>query len=86
MSGFAAPSERQLGTADYLLGVVELGIVLVALGWAAVRLRRALLPSWDGPPAWVAQVVLGLGVAVVVATALGTIGLFDPLWFPIACV
>ena len=86
MSGFAAPSERQLAAGDYLLGAAELGVVLLALGWAAVRVRRALLPAWAGPPALVADATLGLGLAVVVAVGLGTFGLFDSLWFPIACV
>lgn len=86
MSGFAPPSERQLGLADYLFGTAELAIVVLALGWIAVRLQRLLLPGWSGPPAWVAWASLGLGAAVVLATALGTFGLFDAVWFPIACV
>ncbi len=86
MSGFAAPSERQLGAADYLFGVAELAVVVVALGWAAIRVRRALLPSWSGPPALVAETGLALSLAVVIAVALGTFGLFASPAYALACV
>src|SRR5687768_7028632 len=49
MSADFIPYERTLDALDYLAGVAWLLIVLGALGFAAVRIRRALLPGWTGP-------------------------------------
>ena len=61
---------------DYVAGACELGVLLVLFGFAAIRLRRAFLPEWSGPPALVAEVVAGLTLAIGLAEVLGTFGLF----------
>jgi hypothetical protein len=81
-----ADYERTLGVFDYLAGAAWLGIVLLALAFAAVRIRRALLADWSGPPALIADLVLGLTLAIVLAEALGTLSLFTEAAYPIACV
>ena len=85
MTADFAPYERTLGALDYLAGAAWLGIVLLALGFAAVRVRRALLADWTGPPALVGDTVVGLTLAIVLAEALGTISLFTTAAYPIAC-
>jgi hypothetical protein len=77
----APASERTLSVVEYALGALELAVVLLALGFAAVRLRRALLPGWSGSPALLADVTGGLAIAVVLAEALGTLDLFTPAGF-----
>ena len=86
MSADFLPYERTLGLLDYLAGVAQLAIVIGALVFAAVRLRRMLLPRWSGPPALVADVVVGLTLAIVLAELLGTFGLFTSFAYPTACV
>lgn len=83
---FAPASERVLGPAEYLLGALELGVVVAALAFAAVRLRRALLPGWAGPPALVADCVLALALATVAGVALGTFGAFTALGYLLAAL
>jgi hypothetical protein len=86
MSADFIPYERTLDALDYLAGVAWLLIVLGALGFAAVRLRRALLPGWTGPPALVGDFVLGLALAIVIAQVLGTFSAFTVVGYPVACV
>ena len=74
---FAPTSERTLSALEYLAGAAELAVLLLALGYAAVRLRRTLLPGWSGPPALVADATLGITLAIVLAEALGTFGWFS---------
>lgn len=82
----ADPAERTLGAAEYLLGALELGVILVALGYAAVRIRRAMLVGWSGPPAWVADAVAATTLAVALGEALGTFGSFTDLGYLVGCV
>jgi hypothetical protein len=86
MSADFASYERTLGVIDYLAGAAWLAVVLLALGYAAVRVRRALLGGWSGPPALVAELVVGLTLAILVAEVLGTFSLFTEVAYPIACV
>jgi len=68
----------------YLVGVTEV-VALVGfstLGGAALRAR--LLPAFAGAPAHLATGVLALALLIVVAEALGTVGLFEPLPYLVA--
>lgn len=80
---FASPDERVLSAGEYLAGALALAVPLAALGFAAARLRRALAPDWSGPPALVADLVLGLTLAAWLGELLGLLGLFT-LWAYIA--
>lgn len=51
-----------------------------ALGFGAVRLRGRLLPSWDGAPARLAEIVLGISMLIVVLELIGVVGLYQPGW------
>jgi hypothetical protein len=63
----------------YLLGVAEIAWLagFAVLGGAALRGR--LLPAFDGAPAVLATAVLALGLLILSAQVVGTVGLFEPL-------
>ena len=73
----ALPSERTLDAGAYLAGAAELGLVLAALAFGAYRVRGALLPGWEGPPARLAEIVLGVVGLIWVSEAVGTFGGFE---------
>ncbi len=78
-------SGRALGAADYLLGVAELALIVGALAFAAVRLRRAVLPGFSGPPALVAGAVAWMTLAIVLAEILGTFGAYTDAGYMVGC-
>jgi hypothetical protein len=71
---------------DYLQGSIELIAVAAAMGFAAVRLRRRLLPGWSGASARLAEVVLGLSLLVVTLELVGVVGLYRPGWVLLATI
>src|SRR5687767_9808526 len=64
--------------ADYLGGVIGLAAVAVPMALAAVRLRQRLLPGWTGPPARLAEAVLGIAVVTILLQLLGAFGILKP--------
>jgi hypothetical protein len=62
---------------DYLSGLLSLVAVVAAFAISAHSLRLALLPGWQGAPAALAGIFLGLTIAVFTAEALGLVGLLD---------
>ena len=62
----------------YLTGVICLAAVAGGIGLAAVRLRQRLFPSWEGAPARLIEVVLGISILTVLLQLLGAVGLFEP--------
>ncbi|HZO07716.1 MAG TPA: hypothetical protein VFB52_15105, partial [Solirubrobacterales bacterium] len=60
----------------YLLGVLKLGIVAGALGFAAYRLRQRFLAGWGGSPARLVEVVLGVALLTWLSELLGAVDLF----------
>ena len=75
-------SDRALSAGEYLLGAAELGLIVVALAFCAVRLRRLALPGFSGSPALVADAVATLALATVLAELLGTFDLFTEPAYP----
>jgi hypothetical protein len=72
-----APSDDRMLTAGaYAAGVLELLVIVAALAFASRRVRALLLPGWSGPPAWLAELVLGITALIGVSEALGTFGAF----------
>jgi hypothetical protein len=59
----------------YVAGVLELAVVVGSLGFAAWRLRARLLAAWDGPPARLAEAIVGIALLVWVGELLGVVGL-----------
>jgi len=68
----------------YLAGSIELIAVAAAMGFAAVGLRRRLLPGFAGASARLAEVVLGLSLLVVTLELVGVVGLYRPGWVLLA--
>src|SRR4051794_25562195 len=65
-----------LGAGRYLLGVVELG-VLVGFAWlGAASVRRRLVPRLDGPVVQLVTALLAIAGLLWVAEVLGTLGWF----------
>ncbi len=72
----ASPDERVLGLGAYLAGFAELAVLALLYGYAARRLRRALLGGWSGAPALLCDVVVAVTSLIVVSELLGTFGAF----------
>lgn len=60
--------------------------MVVAAAAGAVRARSRLLPGWSGPPAWLADLLLGVALVLWIAELLGSVGLFRELPFVVAMV
>jgi hypothetical protein len=65
-----------MSSGHYLIAVVLLGVLVGSLTITGSRVRRMLLPSWSGPPARVAEAIVGLAVMILLAELLGSIGAF----------
>ena len=63
---------------EYFLGVIGLALVAIPMGMGGVRLRRRLLPGWEGAPARLAEAVLGVGLLTVLLQLLGAFGILGP--------
>jgi hypothetical protein len=61
---------------SYLLGAAELAVVALSLGFSAFRLRQRLLPAWEGAPARLVEIVVGVALLTWIAEILGTFTLF----------
>jgi hypothetical protein len=68
-----------LGPGRYMLGVVELLLLVGFAGLAGVALRRWLLPRFAGAPAHLATAVLALALLIGTAELLGSFGAFEPV-------
>jgi len=68
-----------LGPGRYLLGVLEIAL-LVGFAWlGATRLRVRLLPRFEGAPAHLAAAVIALALLILVAELLGSFGWLEPV-------
>jgi hypothetical protein len=68
-----------LGPGRYLLGVIELALLLGPAWLGASRVRSRLLPRFEGAPAHLATSVLAFTLLIWTAEVLGTISLFKPV-------
>lgn len=68
-----------LGPGRYLLGVVELCLLLGSAWLGASRVRPRLLPRFDGAPGYLATSVIALALLIWAAEVLGTVSLFKPV-------
>lgn len=69
-----------MSAGEFTGGAVMMLILVAAFAFGAVRLRGRLLPSWDGAPARLAEIVLGISLLVVVLELVGVVGLYRPGW------
>src|SRR3954452_7836245 len=63
---------------SYLLGALQLALVLVPICFAAYRLRQRLLPGWSGAPARLVESIVAVALLIWLSEILGTFGLFYP--------
>ena len=61
---------------SYLLGAVQLALVLIPICFSAYRLRQKLLPGWVGAPARLVESVAAVALIIWLSEILGTFGLF----------
>src|SRR4051794_39872647 len=61
---------------SYLLGAVQLALVLAPVCFAAYRLRQRLLPEWVGAPGRLVESIVAVALLVWISEILGTFGLF----------
>jgi len=61
---------------SYLLGALQLALVVGPICFSAYRLRRRLLPSWFGAPARLVESIVAVALLIWISEILGTVGLF----------
>jgi hypothetical protein len=61
---------------SYILSAALIATLALALGFSAVRLRRRLLPDWEGAPAHLVEAIVGIALLIWLSEALGVFGLF----------
>jgi hypothetical protein len=83
---FESADDRALSLGAYLLGVIELALIVVPLAYAAWRLRAALLPGWTGALGRLVEVVVALVIVTWLAELLGTVGAFRLGWMIVGAV
>jgi hypothetical protein len=60
---------------SYLLGALQLVLVVVPIGLSAYQLRQRLLPTWAGAPARLTEAIAGVALLIWLSEVLGTFGL-----------
>ncbi len=65
-----------VSTGSYVLSALALAAVGLSLGFSAYRLRRKLLPAWEGAPARLVEAVTGIALLIWLGELLGTLSLF----------
>jgi hypothetical protein len=68
-----------LGPGRYLLGVVEVVLMVGFAGAAGWRLRRWLVPRVDGTAGWLATVLIGVAILIWCAELLGSFAAWTPV-------
>lgn len=61
---------------SYLLGAVQLALVVAPLAFSAYKLRQRLLPAWEGAPARLVESITFVALLIWISEILGTFGLF----------
>src|SRR6476646_9251658 len=61
---------------SYLLGALQLALVVVPVAFGAYKLRQRLLPEWEGAPARLVETIGGIAIVIWISEVLGTFGLF----------
>jgi hypothetical protein len=64
-----------VSVASYLLSAAALAALAVSLGFSAVRLRARLIPGWEGAPARLIELILGIALLIWLSELLGALTL-----------
>jgi hypothetical protein len=60
---------------SYILSVALLAVLVLSLGFSAVRLRKRLMPEWEGAPGRLVDAILGIALLLWLSELLGIVGL-----------
>ena len=60
---------------SYILAAVLLAALTLSLGFSAVRLRRWLMPDWEGAPAHLIEAIVGVALLIWLSELLGLVNL-----------
>jgi hypothetical protein len=60
---------------SYLLSAALLAVLILCLGFSAVRLRQRLMPDWEGAPAHLVEAILGVALLIWLSELLGLVNL-----------
>jgi hypothetical protein len=74
-----------VSAAAYGLAAAELALVVCALGLAGVRIRRRLLPGWEGAPGHLVAALTAVALALWTTEILGAASLLQEGVFVVAC-
>jgi hypothetical protein len=61
---------------SYILSALLLAVLILALGFSAVRLRQWLMPEWEGAPAHLVEAIMGVALLIWTSELLGVVNLF----------
>jgi hypothetical protein len=75
-----------LTAGEYLLGCLTVVVTAGALGWGTYRLRRGLLPGWDGVAARLAETIIFLAALLGSAMVVGSFGALTRLGVTVAAL
>ncbi len=75
-----------MSTNDYVVGWIELGVIVGSAALGAYNVRRWLLAGWTGAPARLAEAILTIATLVVVGEVVGLLGLLKPVPLIVAAV
>ncbi len=64
-----------IGAGAYLLSAAALAAIALSLGFAALRLRRRLIPDWQGAPARLVEAVTAIALLIWICELLGVVSL-----------
>jgi hypothetical protein len=64
-----------IGAGSYILSAAALAAVALSLGFSSIRLRQRLLPDWQGAPAHLVDVVVGVSLLIWLSELLGMVNL-----------
>ena len=68
-----------LSLGRFLVGTAACGAVVGVLAYGSLQVRRAVLPSWRGPRARLAEIVIAMAVFFAVEQVLGAVHLFSSI-------
>jgi hypothetical protein len=61
---------------SYLLGALQLALVVLPVAFSAYKLRQRLLPDWRGAPARLVEATVAVALLIWISELLGTVNLF----------
>ena len=64
-----------IGAGSYLLSAAALAALALSLGFSAYRLRKRLIPEWEGAPARLVEAITAIALLIWISELLGILSL-----------